>query len=100
MAIQLQSGGNLADLMDSLASVIRARMRLNRRVRVLTSQTQLSKRVLIAIPIILFALLNMISPEYMEVFYTTRDGKIMLAIMVSMVLFGVWVMNRLSILRF
>ena len=100
VSIQLQSGGNLADLMDSLASVIRARMRLNRRVRVLTSQTQLSKRILIAVPIILFLLLNMMSPDYMEVFYTTTSGKIMLAVMVSMVLFGIWVMNRLAILRF
>ena len=100
VAIQLQSGGNLADLMDSLSSVIRVRMRLNRRVRVLTSQTQFSKRVLIALPIVLFLLLNFISPEYMQVFYTTTSGKYMLAIMASMVLFGTWVMNRLAILRF
>ena len=100
VSIQLQSGGNLADLMDSLASVIRARMRLNRRVRVLTSQTQLSKRILISIPILLFFLLNVISPEYMQVFFTTTTGKYMLAIMVSMVLFGVWLMNRIAILRF
>ena len=100
VAIQLQSGGNLADLMDSLSSVIRARMRLNRRVRVLTSQTQFSKKVLIALPMILFILLNFISPEYMQVFYTTTSGKYMLAIMASMVLFGTWVMNRLAILRF
>ena len=100
VAIQLQSGGNLADLMDSLSSVIRVRMRLNRRVRVLTSQTQFSKRVLIALPIVLFLLLNFISPEYMQVFYTTTSGKYMLAVMASMVLFGTWVMNRLAILRF
>ncbi len=100
VAIQLQSGGNLADLMDSLSSVIRVRMRLNRRVRVLTSQTQFSKKVLIALPIILFLMLNFISPKYMEIFYTTTSGKYMLAIMASMVLFGTWVMNRLAILRF
>ncbi len=100
VAIQLQSGGNLADLMDSLASVIRARMRLNRRVRVLTAQTQFSKRTLIALPIVLFLLLNLISPQYMEVFYTTTTGKYMLIAMVSMVLFGIWVMNRLAVLRF
>jgi len=100
VAIQLQSGGNLADLMDSLSSVIRVRMRLNRRVRVLTSQTQFSKKVLIALPIILFLMLNFISPKYMEIFYTTTSGKYMLAIMASMVLFGTWVMNRLAVLRF
>ena len=100
VSIQLQSGGNLADLMDSLASVIRVRMRLNRRVRVLTSQTQFSKRVLIALPIVLFLILNVISPEYMATFYTTTSGKYMLVIMASMMLFGTWVMNRLAVLRF
>jgi tight adherence protein B len=100
VAIQLQSGGNLADLMDSLASVIRARMRLNRRVRILTAQTQLSKRILIALPIILFLVLNLVSPEYMQTFYTTTSGRYMLAVMVAMVLFGTWIMNRLAVLRF
>ncbi len=100
IAIQLQSGGNLADLMDSLASVIRARMRLNRRVRVLTAQTQFSKRILIAMPILLFLLLNVLSPEYMQTFYTTTAGRYMLAAMVSIVLFGAWVMNRMAVLRF
>jgi tight adherence protein B len=100
VAIQLQSGGNLADLMDSLASVIRARMRLNRRVRVLTAQTQFSKRILIAMPIILFLLLNVLSPQYMQTFYTTTTGRYLLAIMISIVLFGAWVMNRMAVLRF
>lgn len=100
VAIQLQSGGNLAELMDSLASVIRARMRLNRRVRVLTAQTQFSKRVLIALPIILFFLLNVISPQYMQTFYTTTIGRYMLVAMISIILFGAWVMNRIAVLRF
>ncbi|MFH1717535.1 MAG: type II secretion system F family protein [Planctomycetota bacterium] len=100
VAIQLQSGGNLADLMDSLASVIRARMRLNRHVRVLMAQTQFSKNILIAMPILLFLLLNILSPEYMQTFYTTTAGRYMLVGMVSMVLFGAWVMSRLAVLRF
>ena len=100
VAIQLGSGGNLADLMDSLASVIRARMKLNRRVRVLTAQTQLSKRILIALPILLFVVLNIISREYMETFYTTTGGKLMLAAAVAIVCLGSWMMRRLSILRY
>jgi tight adherence protein B len=100
IAIQLQSGGNLAELMDSLASVIRTRIRLNRRVRILTAQTQLSKRILIALPVLLFLLLNILSPEYMAMFYSTTAGKYMLVAMASAVLFGAWVMNRLAVLKF
>ncbi len=100
VAIQLQSGGNLADLMDSLASVIRARMRLNRRVRVMIAQTEFSKRLLIALPIILFFVLNVINPEYMQPLYGTTTGRYMLLAMVASISFGAWVMNRLTVLRF
>ena len=99
VSIQLRRGGNLADLMDSLANVIRARMRLNRRVRVLTSATNLSKRILIALPILLFFCLCIYSPKYMELFYATMAGKFMIMVMVVMILLGAWVMNRIAVLR-
>ncbi len=100
VAIQLHSGGNLADLMDSLSAIVRARMRLQRRIRVLTAQTQFSKRVLIALPIVLFFLLNYLNAQYMQAFYTTTAGRYMLAGMIVSILIGWWVMNRVSILRF
>ncbi|MHC4323189.1 MAG: type II secretion system F family protein [Planctomycetota bacterium] len=100
VAIQLQSGGNLADLMDSLASVIRSRIKLNRRVRVMTAATQFSKKVLIALPIMMFFLLDILNPEYMKPLYTTKTGTVLLIIGASAVLFGTWVMNRMCILRF
>jgi tight adherence protein B len=100
VSIQLQSGGNLADLMDSLANVIRARMKLNKRVRVMTAQTQFNKRLLIGLPIFMFFLLDLLNPQYMEPLYTTMTGKILLMITVSSILLGAWVMNRMCILRF
>jgi tight adherence protein B len=100
VAIQLQSGGNLADLMDSLATIMRARIRLNRRVRVMTAQTQFSKMTLIALPIVMFFWLNLVNPEYMEPLYTTTIGKYMLGGMACSLLFGSWVMNRMTVLRF
>jgi tight adherence protein B len=100
VSIQLQSGGNLAELMDSLANVIRARMKLNKRVRVMTAQTQFNKRVLISLPIMMFFLLDILNPQYMEPLYTTTVGRMMLIITTSSILFGAWVMNRMCILRF
>jgi len=100
VSIQLQSGGNLADLMDSIASVIRARIKLNKRVRVMTAQTQFNKRVLIALPIIMFFLLDILNPQYMEPLYTTMTGRMLLIVTTCSVIFGAWVMNRMCILRF
>jgi len=98
--IQMTTGGNLAELMDSLAAVMQSRMKLNRRVRVLTASTQMNKQTLIAIPILLFIALNIMSPEYMEVFYNTWVGRAMLAGTVVSILFGAWLMGRLSVLRY
>jgi tight adherence protein B len=100
VAIQLQSGGNLADLMDSLSSVIRSRVRLARRVRVLTAQTNFSARILIAMPLILFLLLNIVSPNYMAPMTATTTGRYILAGTITSVLLGWWLMKRLSVLRF
>ena len=100
ISIQLQSGGNLADLMDSLAKVVRDRMRLNRRVRILTAQPRLSKWILVALPIVMFILLNVMSPEYMKPFYNTTVGKYLLGIITAGVILGIWVMNRIAVLKY
>jgi tight adherence protein B len=100
VGIQMNSGGNLAELMDTLAAVMRSRVRLHRRVRVLTAQTQLSKRILIGLPVLLFIVLNITAPTYMEMFYKTWTGRYMLAATVASTLLGIWLMSRLSILRY
>ena len=100
VVIQLRSGGNLADMIDRVAWVVRERMRLNRRARVLTAEAQLSKWVLLALPIGMFVLLNILNPEYMEPFFTTLAGTIMMAIAVAMLLIGAWIMNRMAVLKY
>src|SRR5204863_9895106 len=80
VVIQLRSGGNLAEMIDRVAWVVRERMRLNRRARVLTAEAQLSKWVLLALPLGMFVLLNLINPEYMEPFFTTFLGSVMMGI--------------------
>jgi len=100
VAIQMRSGGNLADMMGRVAYVIRDRLRLSRRVHVLTAQTQFSKRVLIAVPVLLFVLLNVISPKYMNNLYTTRPGHIVMLMAVAGLVTGSWIMNKMAILRY
>jgi tight adherence protein B len=100
VVIQMRSGGNLADMMHRIADVIRDRMRLNRRVRVLTAQTQFSKRVLLVLPVIIFFLLNLINPKYMHMLYGTFTGQCLMAAAVVSMVFGAWVMNRIANLQY
>jgi tight adherence protein B len=99
IVIQVHSGGNLAEMMERLAYVMRERMRLARRVRVLTAQTQFSKRVLLALPFVIFILLNFLNPKYMKPLYTTSTGQMLLFISAAGLILGAWIMNRLVILK-
>jgi tight adherence protein B len=98
--IQLRSGGNLADMMDRVSWVIRDRMKLNRRARVLTAEAQLSKWVLLALPIGLFVALNLMNPDYMAPFYDTFAGGVMLLSAVISLAVGAFVMNKMAVLKY
>jgi len=95
VAIQIRSGGNLAHLLVRLAKIVRERMRISRRIKVITAQTQMSKRVLLGLPVIIFVLFNLINPSYMSAFYTTPVGRLLIAIAVVMLALGAWVMNKM-----
>lgn len=99
LSIHARTGGNLADVMHSLALVIRERMRLGRRFRVLVAQTQVSKRILIAMPCVMFGVLNLMSPEYMGLLYSTSAGQFILMLTVGSLLLGWFVMNKMADLR-
>lgn len=99
LAIHLRSGGNLAEVMEGLAHVIRDRIRLSRRFRVLTAQTQFSKKVLLIMPFAMFGVLNAISPEYMSELYSTSTGNLLLLISGGCLALGWYVMERMSSLK-
>jgi tight adherence protein B len=96
LSIHLRSGGNIADVVEGIAGVIRQRMRLARRVRILTAQTQLSKRILLGMPVVVFAALHILNPGYARVLYETDSGKLLLFGAVSMMLVGWLAMNRMA----
>ncbi|MHC4290183.1 MAG: type II secretion system F family protein [Planctomycetota bacterium] len=100
VTVQVQSGGNLADLMDSVSSVIRTRIWLNKRIRVLTAQTQFSKMVLVSMPVIMFFALNAMNPEYMGPLYTTPTGNLLLVVALINILLGSWMMNKLAKIKY
>jgi tight adherence protein B len=99
MAIHLRSGGNLADVMQGLAYVIRERLRLGRRFRVLIAQTQVSKRILLGMPVIMFGVLNIIGPEYMGTMYAETYGQMLLLVAGMSMIIGWIVMNKMATLK-
>jgi tight adherence protein B len=80
LLIQKETGGNLAEILDGLARVIRDRFRIYREVQVRTAQGRLTAGILIALPVIVLLLLSGINPTYIGVLFTDPKGPLILAI--------------------
>lgn len=99
-AIQIRSGGNIADMMERLQEVVRDRIRLHRKARALTAEAQLSKRIMVAIPFALFLILSIQDPTYIAPMLGTRVGTISLIVGGCLLILGVWMINRIAKLRY
>jgi tight adherence protein B len=66
VSIQQQSGGNLADILEGLAKVIRARFKLFRRVKAITAEAKWSGMFLSAFPIGALVVINIVQPDYYD----------------------------------
>ncbi|MBV7378974.1 type II secretion system F family protein [Maritimibacter dapengensis] len=66
VTIQQQSGGNLAEVLDGLAKVIRSRFKLFRRVKAITAEAKWSGTFLSGFPILAVVMINVIQPNYYD----------------------------------
>ncbi|MGB3147145.1 MAG: type II secretion system F family protein [Paracoccaceae bacterium] len=70
VTIQATSGGNLAEILDGLAKVIRARFKLFRRVKAITAEAKWSGMFLSAFPVIVLGVIQVVKPDYFD---TVKD---------------------------
>lgn len=73
--IQKESGGNLAEVLEKAAHVIRERFRLKRQIRVHTAQGRLTGWILSFLPVVLGILLYMVSPDTMSILWKRPVGR-------------------------
>jgi tight adherence protein B len=74
VAIQRQTGGDLAEILDKIGYVIRERYRILGQVKALTAEGRLSGIVLIALPVVLFLVMLHIKPDYVQLLWTEPLG--------------------------
>ena len=95
--IQRQTGGDLAEVLDKIGSLIRQRIELQGMVRGLTAEGRLSGWVLFALPILVFVATLALNPTYAGGMINDPAGKIMLMVAGGMQLMGLamirWIVN-------
>ena len=96
--IQREVGGNLAEVLDNLASVIRARFTIRRQLRVYTAQGRMSGYVLAALPIIVGGIIYLLNPEYGALMFTHPLGRFFLGLAATMQIIGyLWIRKIINI---
>lgn len=93
--IQKESGGNLAEVLDKTAYVIRERFRLKRQVRVHTAQGRLTGWILSFLPVVLGIGLYLINPTQMSVLWKNPLGLKMLYVSVVMMITGAAIIRKI-----
>ncbi|MFO1023267.1 MAG: type II secretion system F family protein [Planctomycetales bacterium] len=79
VAIQRQSGGDLAEILDKIGYIVRERFRILGAVQALTGEGRISGIVLMALPIALFFAVYQMNPDYVMLLFTDELGRKMLA---------------------
>lgn len=95
LLVQLETGGNLAEIIQGIASLIRARFELYGKIQVLSAEGRISARVMFALPFALGAALYSLNPTYMSLLFTDPAGLAMLQGGIAMMVLGLWVTRRL-----
>jgi tight adherence protein B len=88
LLIQKETGGNLAEILDGLARVIRDRFRIYREVKTRTAQGRLTAGILISLPPLMMFMLEIINPHYVRVLFDDPIGPTVLAVAATMQLIG------------
>jgi len=94
-ALQRETGGNTAEVLDRVTETIRERFELRRTVKTLTAQGRMSRWVLTSLPLFLLVVITLINPSYMHILYSSTGGKVLLVMSAISVTAGSLVIKRI-----
>ncbi|MCC7032027.1 MAG: type II secretion system F family protein [Acidobacteria bacterium] len=92
---QRESGGNLSEVLDNLASVMRERFKLKRQIRVISAHGRISAWVLSALPPALAGILFLLSPDFMRILWEDPLGVRLILIAVVLQITGTIIISRM-----
>jgi tight adherence protein B len=98
--IQLETGGNLAELLTMLGNLIRERFQLLGKIQVIAAEGKLSAYILISLPFLVAGALQVVNPGYMDILLTDTTGiKLVIAALVMMALgaLAIWRIVKIRI---
>ena len=97
--VQREVGGNLAEILDTLAETVRDRDGIRRQVKALSAEARLSMKIMVALPPLLVLYMLVVNPDFMRLLWTTTAGWVMIGVGAVLMVAGVLIMRKLVKIR-
>lgn len=97
--IQRETGGNLAEILENIAYLIRERFKLYGKIRTLAAEGKMSAYVLVALPFFLALVLYLQNPTYMGTLVTDAIGHVLIGIALVLMAIGIYVMRKMIMIQ-
>ena len=95
LAIQRETGGNLAETLGNLADLLRKRRQLKLKIKAMSSEAKASAMIIGSLPFLMFGLLMFVNADYVMVLLQDPRGKIMMSAGVTWMSIGIFVMKKM-----
>ncbi len=100
VSIQRQTGGNLSEILDTIAGTIRERYKIKGEIKTMTGQGRVSGMIIGVLPIALLLIMSLINKELIMTLFTTTIGKTLIIISVCLETVGAIVINKIVTIKF
>lgn len=95
LSIQQETGGNLADILENLANMIRKREQLRQKIKAMSSEARASAMIIGSLPFIMAFVIYMVNPDYISGLVTDTRGWMLIGAASASLLLGVIVMAKM-----
>ena len=95
IAIQQQTGGNLAEALENLSNVLRGRQKLEGKVQAFSAEAKTSAAIVGSLPVVVLVAISILNPSYIMLLWTEEIGKLMLMCSAVWMFIGVLVMRKM-----
>ena len=91
-----ETGGNLVVAVNKAAAIIGEKINIEREIKTMVTQKKYEGRIITMMPVVIILFLQMMSPDYLEVMYTTAAGRILMSLALGTIVFAYWMIERIT----
>jgi Flp pilus assembly protein TadB len=96
LLLQRETGGNLAETLENLASIIRSRRDIRLKTKALTAEGRLATNIISAVPFAITGMLYIVNRPYIELLFITPAGHKILTLSAVLLTIGLWMVRKIS----